>query len=108
MSFVRFGVDGSQVYIFERTGDLKKECCYCALTKRLPDHTDAEMAGMWIPAGMDPGIWRARWEPDFATDDLDAMLAHLAEHRAAGHVVPDWLDDDLRREWDDDESEAVG
>src|SRR5688572_16988801 len=26
----------------------------------------------------------------------DAMIAHLAEHRAAGHDVPDGIEDDLR------------
>lgn len=24
------------------------------------------------------------------------MVAHLAEHRSAGHVVPDWVDDEIR------------
>lgn len=33
---------------------------------------------------------------------LDDMLAHLAEHRAAGHVVPEWVDQHLRDEWEDD------
>lgn len=38
---------------------------------------------------------------DFATRDLDAMLAHIAEYRAAGHVVPDWVDQALRDDWGD-------
>ncbi len=71
MSFVRFGVDGSQVYIYDDI-DLGPHCCFCALA-----------------------------EQDFSTRDLDAMLAHVAEHRAAGHVVPAWVDDVLRDEWDE-------
>lgn len=74
MSFVRFGVEGSQVYIFEEAGETKV-CCGCALT---------------------PGVG---WPEFFRTHDLAAMLAHVAEHRAAGHVVPDWVDDILRDEW---------
>lgn len=99
MSFVRFGADGSQLYIFERVGDFQKECCACALAKRLPDRTDDELAEMGAPDEQTRELWRARWEPDFATGDLDVMLAHIAEHRAAGHVVPEWLDQLLRDEW---------
>jgi hypothetical protein len=98
MSFVRMGSDGSQVYIYDDC-DLGPRCCFCALAKRLPDRTDEELADMWVPSGMDPEIWRVRREPDFATRDLDAMLAHVAEHRAAGHVVPAWVDDSLRTGW---------
>jgi hypothetical protein len=94
------GVDGSEVYIY--AGWDGKVCCRCALSKRLPDRTDAELAAMKVPAGMDPELWRARWEPYFTTDDLDTMLAHMAEHRAAGHVVPGWVDGVLRDEWDED------
>lgn len=92
------GTDGSQVYIYDDV-DRDKVCCFCALTKRLPDRTDAELAELWTPADMDRETWRARWEPDFATNDLDAMLAHIADHRAAGHIVPAWLDDALREGW---------
>ena len=85
MAFVRFGVDGSQVYIYEETGDTKV-CCMCAFTERRPE--------------------TGRWDPDFRTADLDAMLAHLAEHRAAGHVVPAWVDKNLRDEWDESDDHA--
>lgn len=99
VSFVRMGSDGSQIYIYDDF-ERDKVCCFCALTKRLPDRSDAELAELCIPAGVDLEVWRARWEPDFATRDLGAMLAHVAEHRAAGHVVPAWVDDRLRTEWD--------
>ncbi len=36
---------------------------------------------------------------DLATRDLDEMLAHLDEHRDAGHRVPNWLAEHLRTEW---------
>lgn len=83
VSFVRFGTDGSQVYIYEinqtdADGRLLKVCHNCAL-----------LGGSWLRTGV----------TNFETSDLTAMLKHLAEHRAAGHRVPDWLDDDLGREW---------
>lgn len=99
MSFVRFGSDGSEVYIYDDVRGFKI-CCGCGLSKRLPDLTDAELAELWVPLGVDPESQRARWEPDFTTNDLDAMLTHVAEHRTAGHVVPDWVDAKLRDEWD--------
>lgn len=74
MSFVRFTEDGSQVYIFEEAGETKV-CCRCALT---------------------PGVG---WSEFFRTHELAAMLTHVAEHRAAGHVVPDWVEDILVAEW---------
>ena len=99
MSYVRFGVDGSQVYVYPDVAGYVR-CCGCGLTKRLPDRSDEELAALWVPLGMDREAWgRKRWEPDFHTTDLDAMLAHLAEHRQAGHRVPDWVDDDLRGDW---------
>lgn len=68
MSFVRFGTDGSAVYIYDDTVE-GLTCCGCILT--------------------DP------W-PAFGDDGHAAMLAHIAEHRAAGHRVPAWVDDALR------------
>lgn len=69
MSFVRFGEDGSDVYVYDDVGGYVT-CCGCSLGRE-----------------------------DFHTTDLDAMLAHLAEHRAAGHEVPPWVDRGLRRDW---------
>jgi hypothetical protein len=62
MSYSRFGADGSDVYTFP--SDRGLECCGCPL---LP----------WPPGG------------SFTTRDLDAFAAHLDQHRAAGHAVPD-------------------
>jgi hypothetical protein len=93
MSFVRLGTDGSEVYIYDDVDD-GPVCRWCAFTERLPDYT---------PDEIDPEIWRRRWAPDFATRDLDEMLAHVAKHRDAGHVVPDWVEDVLREEWDADD-----
>jgi hypothetical protein len=103
VSFVRFGSDGSQVYIYDDY-ERDKVCCFCALTERLPDRTDAEIAALWLPEALleDRERFRAQYAPDFATNDLDAMLAHIAEHRAAGHVVPEWVDQVLRDEWEDE------
>jgi hypothetical protein len=65
MSYVRFGEDGSQVYVFG-TLEGRIECCWCALA---PEDSR---------------------EPVTVADEA-ALLAHLLDHRAAGHVVPDWL-----------------
>lgn len=81
MSFVRFGSDGSQVYIYDDVRGFKI-CCFCGLAEVTEDAAGGQHWG------------------DFRTNDLDAMLAHVAEHRAAGHMVPDWLDQVLRDEWD--------
>jgi hypothetical protein len=86
MAFVRMGQDGSQVYIFDHVGGYKT-CCHCPFTKPRP-----------APAPGYPD--HVTWD-DFKTTELDAMLAHVAEHRAAGHVVPDWVDQVLRDEWKD-------
>lgn len=80
MSFVRFGSDGSQVYIYHDVAGYRV-CCFCGLAKVTYDAADD-----------------AHWE-DFKTNDLGAMLAHIADHRAAGHVVPDWVDQVLRDDW---------
>lgn len=69
MSFVRWGVDGSDVYVFEHAGGYV--ACLAA------SHDDRE----------------------FATTSLEDMLAHLREHRQAGHTVPHWLEDDLTGGW---------
>lgn len=84
MSFVRFGAD-SQVYIYDDVRGYKI-CCFCGLAKITP-----------APTEDDPDA--IHWD-DFHTTDLDAMLAHVGEHRAAGHMVPKWVDQALRDEWE--------
>jgi hypothetical protein len=76
VSFVRFGVDGSNVYLFDHA-DYGPVCWNCSM--RLDQ--DREF---------------------FSTDDLDTMLAHIAEHRASGDTVPEWVDQVLRDEWEVD------
>lgn len=71
MSFVRFGTDGSQVYIYDDVYQGLR-CCGCALH---------------------PDPWGSF---AFGDDGHAELLAHLAEHRSAGHVVPDWVDDEIR------------
>jgi hypothetical protein len=44
----------------------------------------------WCPLDADP-----------RTTDRDVMLAHVADHRQAGHHVPDWVDARLEVRWPD-------
>lgn len=68
MSYARKGLDGSQIYLYA-TGDLNQEpgkeaplvCQHCLLQ----------------PSG------------DSLAFSRSSALAHLQEHRAAGHVVPE-------------------
>ncbi len=80
MSYVRFsGSTGphpyvSDVYILDSSacpGERPLECCDCQLARA---------------ASTDP----------FPCFDLAGMIAHLAEHQAAGHVVPDFVEKRLR------------
>jgi hypothetical protein len=81
VSFVRFGSDGSQVYIYDDV-DRGPTCCFCGLAKVTYDEDE-----------------NPHWE-DFSSRTLDAMLHHVADHRAAGQVVPEWVDHALRDEWE--------
>lgn len=65
MSIVRFGSDGSDVYVYESGRGL--ECCGCWL--------DTESS------------------PYFET--ADEMIDHLTLHVAAGHHVPPYVFDEL-------------
>lgn len=77
MSYCRFGED-SDVYVFENiVGRL--ECCGCDL----------------------------REHGSFLTKSRTAMLAHLDEHRATGHLVPDYALERLRAELDELGDEIV-
>lgn len=70
MAYCRWGCDGSDVYVFDG-GHLI--CCTCMLREGLQDD-------------------------DFVTSSRQAMIDHLDEHRAAGHVVTDDPYERLRRE----------
>lgn len=76
MSYARFGWDGSDVYIF--MSDLGLECCGCSL------HRDGDSFPVF--------------------NSTQAMVDHLAEHRAAGDFVPEYVEDEL---WADDEENWV-
>ena len=70
MSFCRFGLDGSDTYVFESCeGGI--ECCACALATE--------------PCG------------SFTAETPEEMIAHLGEHRRAGHFVPPYAIEGL---WD--------
>jgi|GEM_PF-1786803 len=69
MSYCRFWWDGSDVYVFESERGI--ECCGC----KLPDHP-----------------------PGFTVQTPEEMIEHLMEHRAAGHTVPEYALEELRRE----------
>lgn len=71
MSYVRWGTDNSDVYLYESADGCV--CCGCSI-----DLAD--------PIG-------------YTTRNLDDMLAHLRLHRKVGHVVPDWVDTALRERW---------
>lgn len=82
MSFVRFAED-SELYIIEHAEDAThpepfKACWNCGL-----------LGSSWKTTGVH----------HFETTDLDAMLAHVEQHRSAGHRVPDWLEQSLREDW---------
>lgn len=62
MSYARLGAFGSQVYVYDDVRGFLC-CCFCPL---------------------DPN--------DFHATSGPAMVAHLAEHRAAGHHVPGYVD----------------
>ena len=75
MSYSRFSHADVDVYM-DVNGSLA--CCGCLLTD------DPETSGGWY------------------YNSTDEMIAHLDKHRAAGHDVPDYLDDALRE--DDEEN----
>jgi hypothetical protein len=74
VAYVRMGVDGSNVYLIDT--DSGVTCWWCCFTPGTEPHSSY-----------------------FASRDLGEILAHLDAHRSAGHVVPAWVDDDLRAEW---------
>lgn len=65
MSYVRFGADGSDVYVFHCASADVIECCGCAITPS--------------PA------------PNPAYARRSEVINHLLEHQHAGHVVPRWV-----------------
>lgn len=74
MSYSRWGWNGSDVYIFgtEWVGQRAIECCDC----HFADYD----------------------EPGAFFDNYGDLLRHISDHRAAGHHVPDYVDQRIREE----------
>ena len=89
MSYVRFGSDGSEVYVFESSAGI--ECCGCWLQER-----------EWVDDPDRPifkGYFRNVGETvPYVFGTPAEMIAHLDAHRAAGHVVPEYVFEALREE----------
>lgn len=104
MSFARFS--NSDVYMFPSTSESAGngwECQRCPLGPRhLP-------GGPWLPWG--PGEGRPETAHSFFTPSLTVFIAHVNEHRAAGHRVNDSpgepIEDELRH-WDQVENDGWG
>lgn len=75
MSYCRFSPEESDVYVFGTvaTAGEKIECCGCRLVSD---------------------------EPAYPLLDAPEMLKHLEAHRQAGHLVPEYAMERLRREID--------
>ncbi|HEX6970253.1 MAG TPA: hypothetical protein VF174_15770 [Micromonosporaceae bacterium] len=75
MSFVRFGEDGSDVYIYaDVVGEVR--CCFCPLADRFGGS-------------------------DYGTRHFSLMVEHIRDHREAGHHVPDWVERGMDERWPD-------
>ncbi len=79
MSYARFGWDDSDVYVF--CSSVGIECCGCILQDREWVEDERSIIGVFLrPVG-------ERIKTVFR--DTDEAVAHLAQHVAAGHTVPD-------------------
>ncbi len=94
MSYARFGLDGSSVYIID-----------CDFGSTGPDLAEIGVIVLacWNCALLNEGS--RSWA--YSTPYRAAMLKHIADHRAAGHHVPDWVDEGIRDDWTDDEVRPV-
>lgn len=83
MSFVRWGENGSAVYVFE-TVDGGITCCGCPLNEIAPDEL---FPPSWTTSSGTPfsAADPSRGQPRAAYDE---MIAHLEFHLGAGHTVP--------------------
>ena len=86
MSYARFS--HSDVYVFMCVSG-KLECCGCILqTREWVDDPTWPIFGGYLKA-VEPII-------EHRFDTTQGMVDHLALHRAAGHDVPDGIEDALR------------
>ncbi len=81
MSYARFGWDGSDVYVFYSVSGMY-ECCFCRLQERewVDDPSRPLFQGYFRDVG-------EKVQQDFP--DVDGIIAHLRQHQAAGHTVPE-------------------
>jgi hypothetical protein len=73
MAYARWGWDGSDVYVFLNVSGWI-ECCSCWMNEPIPESAFSE---------------------SFQGRSADEMIAHLREHVAAGHTVPEDLIPDI-------------
>jgi hypothetical protein len=68
MSYVRFGEEGSDVYIYMSVGGWI-ECCACPLQQE-----------------------------SFKAYNTQEMIYHVSQHREAGHFIPYYVEEELRED----------
>lgn len=97
MSFARWGVDGSDVYVFSDVAG-GVSCCGCALDTGVNENDFTDFFGMVHKKG----------EPKMFGDtahfyDLESLLDHYRAHQQVGNSVPGYLfDPSLYRDEDFD------
>jgi hypothetical protein len=89
MSYVRWGTDGSQVYVFANSAGYV-ECCGCSFEfKEVTPYKNA-----------------LGWEVDFEMGSAELhsaaeVVEHMQQHRDAGEQVPDYMFDETMYEPED-------
>lgn len=75
MSFVRFGVEDSSVYLYESASTLNFVCCDCTLSEQTTSgfYSDVEF------------------------EKVSQLIEHLKDHEAEGDTVPQMAYDNLKR-----------
>lgn len=89
MSYCRFGDSDAYIYI----GVYGFECCGCIMAPRekYPEPR-VDMFGI---------TWEDYSLPVGPFDTAREMLAHIAEHRAAGHYIPEDVDQRIKEDYPD-------
>lgn len=98
MSYVRFGENGSDVYVYVSSRGI--ECCGCGLQKRewVDDPSRPLIGGYLKPVGeIVPYVFDSNAE----------MIAHLDLHRSKGHTVPEDVFDRLRDPEDERQNREI-
>ena len=89
MSYCRFGEADAYIYL----GVNGLECCGCIMAPKEKYPTPyVDMFGLtWEDYSLPVGPFETTRE----------MLKHIAEHRAAGHHIPEYVDERLKNEYPD-------